>query len=202
MARYRFSIDLGAYIGARYINFTEGEGKKVIPGIFIPAGINGIEVKQDNRQEGKGNGSGFRAFLNFQQRPVNYKLIDSIKQRLVSQGEIPSAYNVPAYDVCYVLPEEKRKAIRKNLAKAVLIAHPEWKDQPDEKGTDLARAISTMMPFSIGISYLMEDQHSASPMASSNAPVAQGVAGYTPATPAPADANGSDPYAEDPDLPF
>ena len=68
MARYRFSIDIGTFIGARFLNLTLTEGGKPIPGIFIPAGINGIEIQQDTRDEGKRNASGFRAFLNFLQR--------------------------------------------------------------------------------------------------------------------------------------
>lgn len=203
MARYRFSIDIGAFIGARYINFTEGDGKPQIPGVFIPAAVNGIEVKQDARDESKANRSKFRAFLNFQQRVCNFKFIDSIKQKLMRQGDTPTLYNVPAYDVCYTLPEAKRTVIRKALVKRLLAEHPEWAGQKDEKGTDLSRAVSTLMPFNIGESYLMEEQSAAqTASASVSAPISQPTAGYTPAAPAPADSEWQPTDENGDDLPF
>ena len=97
MARYRFSIDIGTFIGARFLSLNLTEGGKSIPGIFIPAGINGIEVQTDTRDEGKRNASGIRAFLNFQQRSCNNKYIDAVKQSLQRKGEEITLYNVPAY---------------------------------------------------------------------------------------------------------
>lgn len=202
MARYRFSIDLGTFIGARYINLAQGEGKPDIPGIFIPAGINGIEVKADGRTNNP-NKSGFRAFLNMQQRSCNYKFINAVKENLIRKGDTPTLYNVPAYDVCYTLPEEKRKVIRAALKKRVIAEHPDWANQADEKGTDLARAISVLMPFQLGDSYLIEEQNSQQQSASPSAPVTQGVSGYTPAAAAPADSQWTPPEnPEDDDLPF
>ena len=180
MARYRFSVDAGQFIGARFISPTFEEGGKPVPGIFIPAGINGIEVQNDTREEGKRNASGFRAFLNFRQVLCNNKYTDSVKQGLVRRGEEITPYNVPAYQVAYSLPEAKRTKIREVLKNFILKLHKEWANQTDTQGTDLSKAISTMMPYQMGDSYLMEEQQSAAPR-NNNAPVAQGVAGYSAA---------------------
>ncbi len=187
MARYRNSQDLGVFIGARYICPTFEEGGKPIRGIFIPVDINGIEVQQDNREEGKRNASGIRAFINTQQRSCNNKYIDAVKQSLMRKGEEITLYNVPAYQICYTLPEEKRQKIRAALAKRLKLEHPEWAQQTDTQGTDLARAISMMMPFQMGDSYLMEEQSASQTPRNTSAPVAQGVAGYTSQQPDPFD---------------
>lgn len=199
MARYRNSQDLGVFIGAKYITCPNEEGKPV-RGIFIPDAINGIAVTQDNRDEGKRNSSGIRAFINTQQRFVNQKYIDSVKERLVKSGEKITAYNVPAYQICYTLPEEKRNKIRAALATKILKDHPEWTGQTDTTGTDLARAISMMMPFQMGDSYLIEDQNTQQQL-NSTAPVAQQVAGYTPQAVDLNDPNAWVPPTDD-DLPF
>lgn len=199
MARYRNSQDLGVFIGAKYITCPNEEGKPV-RGIFIPDAINGIAVTQDNREEGKRNSSGIRAFINTQQRFANQKYIDSVKERLVKSGEQITAYNVPAYQICYTLPEEKRKKIRAALATKILKEHPEWAGQTDTQGTDLARAISMMMPFQMGDSYLIEDQNTQQQL-NSTAPVAQHVAGYTPQAVAMNDPNAWAQLSDD-DLPF
>lgn len=200
MARYRFSIDAGTFIGARFLNLTLTDGGKPIPGIFIPAGINGIEVQTDNRDEGKRNPSGIRAFLNFQQRICNNKYIEAVKQSLMRKGEEITLYNVPAYQVAYTLPEEKRKPIREALKKRILAEHPEWKDQTDTQGTDLSRAISTLMPYQVGDSYLMEEQNAQQQPRNASAPVSQAVSGYSSPT-----SNDYDPFGGEQapdDLPF
>ncbi len=199
MARYRSSIDLGAFIGMRHLSLPIGDDGKPINGIFIPTGINGIDVREDNRGEGKGNQSGFRAFVNFQQRTLSNAYITSIKNRLVSKGEAVTPYNVPAWQMCYILPEERRNAIRAALKKKLLAQHPEWTAQEDVQGTDLSRAISTMMPFQMGDSYLIEEQNAQQP-SYNNAPVAQQVYGYTPVAAPPADQQWQAPA--DDDLPF
>ena len=199
MARYRNSQDLGVFIGAKYITCPNEEGKPV-RGIFIPDAFNGIAVTQDNREEGKRNSSGIRAFINTQQRFANQKYIDSVKERLVKSGEQITAYNVPAYQICYTLPEEKRNKIRAALAAKILKEHPEWAGQTDTQGTDLARAISMMMPFQMGDSYLIEDQNTQQQL-NSTAPVAQQVAGYTPQSVDLNDPNTWVPPTDD-DLPF
>ena len=94
------------------------------------------------------------------------------------KGEEITLYNVPAYQVAYTLPEEKRNKIRAALKARVIADHPEWKDQSDTQGTDLSRAISMLVPYQMGDSYLVEDQNTQQPR-NSSAPVAQGVAGYT-----------------------
>ena len=98
------------------------------------------------------------------------------------------------------LPEEKRNKIRASLAIKILKEHPEWAGQTDTTGTDLARAISMMMPFQMGDSYLIEDQNTQQQL-NSTAPVAQQVAGYTPQT---VDMNDPNAWAQpsDDDLPF
>lgn len=199
MARYRNSQDLGVFIGAKYITCPNEEGKPV-RGIFIPDAINGIVVTQDNREEGKRNSSGVRAFINTQQRFASQKYIDSVKERLVKSGEQITAYNVPAYQICYTLPELKRNKIRAALATKILKEHPEWAGQTDTQGTDLARAISMMMPFQMGDSYLIEDQNTQQQL-NSTAPVAQQVAGYTPQSVDLNDPNTWVPPTDD-DLPF
>ncbi len=198
MARYRFSIDAGAYIGARLVSIPAGEGGKPVQGIFIPTGINGIDVREDSRPEGKCNHSKIRAFLNFQQRPLVAKYLSAIRDRLVARGETVTPYNVPAWSVCYTIPEERRLQIRSALKGAVLKAHPEMAGQEDVKGTALAAEISRMMPFQMGDSWLIEErQTSASPY--TPAPPAHQVVGYTSVAAPPADAN----YAFDPDdVPF
>ena len=108
---------------------------------------------------------------------------------------------MPAYSVCYTLPEEKRAKIRAVLAKRVIAEHPELANQTDTQGTDLAKAISTLMPFQMGDSYLIEEQNAQQQPRNSSAPVAQGVTGYS--TQAPTDY--ADPFGgeEAPDdLPF
>ena len=141
MSKYRFSIDAGIFTGARYIEpefpTADGKGKVKIPGIFIPTGINGIDIKADTRDEGKRNASGFRAFLTFVHRGLSGKYIQTIRDRLTREGEQITAYNVPAYSVCYTLPEEKRAKIRAVLAKRVIAEHPELANQTDTQGTDL-----------------------------------------------------------------
>lgn len=200
MARYRFSVDAGQFIGARYLTL-DFDGKK-ISGLFVPDKINGIEVKSDNREEGKRNVSGFRAFLNFRQftgKSFN-KYIQSVKEGLMRKGEPITLHNVPAYQVAYSLPEAKRNAIRAALAKYVIAQNPELATQTDTEGTDLARAISTLMPFQMGDSYLMEDQQQAAAPVNNSAPVTQGVSGYSSAVAAPADSEWQSP--QDDDLPF
>ncbi len=200
MARYRFSIDVGAFIGARFLNLTLTEGGKPIPGIFIPAGINGIEVQTDNRDEGKRNNSGIRAYMNFQQRNPSNKYVEAVKQGLQRKGEPITLYNVPAYQVAYTLPEAKRTRIREALKKRVLAEHPEWKDQTDTQGTELSRAISMLMPYQVGDSYLIEEQQQQGAPRNASAPVSQGVTGYS----APEN-NDYDPFGEGAapdDLPF
>lgn len=200
MARYRNSQDLGVFIGAKYITCPNEEGKPV-RGIFIPDAINGIVVTQDKRGEDKRNASGIRAFINTQQCFFkNNRYIDSVKERLVKSGEQVTAYNVPAYQICYTLPEEKRNKIRAALAVKILKQHPEWAGQTDTQGTDLARAISMMMPFQMGDSYLIEDQNTQQQL-NSTAPVAQQVAGYTPQAVDMNDPNAWAPSTDD-DLPF
>ena len=182
MAKYRFSVDMGIFTGARYLepefDTPDGKSKVKIPGIFIPCAINGITVQADTRDEAKRNVSGFRAFITFVQRAVSGKYVQTIKERLTREGNAITPYNVPAYSVCYTLPEEKRVKIRAALAKRVLSEHPDWANQSDTQGTDLARAISTLMPFQMGDSYLIEEQPSQGQPRNSTAPVAQGVAGY------------------------
>lgn len=201
--RYRNSQDLGVFIGARFIAQTFTEGGPVIRGIFIPVDINGITVNQDTREEGKRNASGFRAFINTQQRYCNNRYIDAIKQKLQREGEPITAYNVPSHQICYTLPEEKRTKIRAALAKNIIKQHPEWAQQKDEdKDSDLHKAISRMMPFQMGDSYLIEEKTSQGAyQPTSTAPVAQQVSGYTPPTNDPFNSeqynNGSDD-----DLPF
>lgn len=177
MARYRFSIDLGTFLGAKFLNVALTEGGKPFPCICIPVGVNGIAVQTDTREEGKRNQSGFRAFLNFIQRSCNGKYIEAVKQSLLRRGEEVTLHNVPAYQVCYSLKEELRNNIRAMLKARVLADHPEWKDQTDTQGTDLARAISTLMPFQMGDSYLMEEQQQQP--RNTSALIAQGVAGYS-----------------------
>lgn len=200
MARYRNSQDLGVFIGARFIAPVLTEGGNPIRGIFIPTDINGIEVQQDTRDEDKRNHSGIRAFINTQQRACNNKYIEAVKQSLMRKGEAVTLHNVPAYHICYTLPEEKRTRIRASLAKRIIAEHPEWASQTDTQGADLARAISMMMPFQMGDSYLIEEPPAASAPRTSSAPVAQGVAGYAPASsPDPFD---SAFLSQDEDLPF
>ena len=201
MARYRNSQDLGVFIGAKYIELPNGEGKPAIPGIFIPAGINGIDVRQDTRDESKRNASGIRAFINTQQRSCSMKYIEAVKQGLMRKGENITLYNVPAYQICYMLPEEKRTKIRAALAKRILAEHPEWSQQTDTQGTDLSRAISMMLPFQMGDSYLVEEQNQQGAYTNTSAPVAQGITGYSAATP-PEDNSAQWSPANDDDLPF
>lgn len=181
MARYRFSIDLGIFTGARFLSLTLTEGGKPIPGIFIPAGINGIEVKNDDREESKRNPSLFRAFINLRQVFCNNKYLDAVKQSLLRKGENITLYNVPAFNVAYSLPEDRRKVIRAALAKRVIAEHPEWANQSDEKGTELAGAISRMMPFNMGDSYLIEEQAQTSATPATNAaPTATPTTSWAP----------------------
>lgn len=201
MARYRFSIDLGAFIGVRFRKIKFDENGPEVPCLCIPVGINGMAVAEDTREVGKRNPSGLRVFLNFTQRLCNNKYIDAVKQSLMRRGEEVTLYNVPAFQVCYTLKEEVRTKIRAALAKKVIADHPEWGQQSDTQGTDLSRAISTMMPFQMGDSYLVEEQSAASAPRNSNTPVSQGVAGYSEAM-----SNNYDPFGEgggnDDDLPF
>lgn len=201
MARYRNSQDLGIFIGAQFINLPRGEGQTPIPGIFIPAAINGIDVKADTREDGKRNVSGFRAFITTQQRALSGKYVEAVKQGLMRRGEPITPYNVPAYQLCYTLPEEKRVKIRAALAERLKKEHPEYAAQSDTPGTELARAVSTMMPFQMGDSYLMEEASPAAPAAPAfkAAPMAQGVSGYTPVTSFGADDTWK---PADDDLPF
>ncbi len=200
MARYRNSQDLGVFIGVRFIAPVFTEGGNPIRGVFIPTDINGIEVQQDTRDEGKRNHSGIRAFINTQQRACNNKYIEAVKQSLMRKGEAVTLFNVPAYQICYTLPEEKRTRIRTALAKRIIAEHPELASQTDTQGTDLARAISMMMPFQMGDSYLIEESSASDAPRNASAPVAQGVAGYTPASsPDPFDSAFQD---SDADLPF
>lgn len=200
MARYRFSIDLGVFLGTRLVTIPVGENGKPITGIFIPTGINGIEVVEDKRDEGKANHSKLRAFLSFMQRSYSNAFLTSCKNRLVAQGNAVTPYNVPAWQVCYSLAEEKRTNIRQALKQAVLRDHPEWSYMEDVKGNELAGAISRMMPFQIGDSYLVEEQQVGQSPSYSSAPAAHSVSGYTPVAPAQPDQQWSAPT--DQDLPF
>lgn len=200
MARYRFSIDVGTFIGARFLSLNLTEGGKSIPGIFIPAGINGIEVQTDTRDEGKRNASGIRAFLNFQQRSCNNKYIDAVKQSLQRKGEEITLYNVPAYQVAYTLPEAKRTKIREALKKRIISERSELSNQTDTQGTELARAISMLMPYQMGDSYLIEEQNAQVALRNASVPTAQGVTGWTPPEQSNYDPLGEDSLPED--LPF
>lgn len=185
MAHYRFSIDLGRFIGARFVTINNEEGKPV-NGIFIPSGINAINVLADTRDEGKRNPSGIKAFINLVMRRASNKYIDTIRQSTVGRGETVTEYNIPYYQACLSIKEEIRNKIREVLAKKVIQQHPEWNGQSDTQGTDLSRAISMMMPFTMGDCYLVEENRNTAAPANPSAPSAQSVAGYTPAA-APAE---------------
>jgi hypothetical protein len=57
------------------------------------------------------------------------------------------------------LKEEIRNRIRQVLQKLVLREQPELEGQADERGTELAKAISRLTPFDMGDAYLVEDRH-------------------------------------------
>lgn len=177
--RYRFSLDLGKLLGARFVTINNEEGKPM-PGLFIPIGINFIEVKKDERAEDKRNLSGIQAFVNFTFWQVGQRLIDAIKSKMLREGTQITTFNVPAYQVNYTLNEEKRAKQRAALAKKVLKDHPEWATQTDEdKTSDLHRAVSVMQPSDLGLAYACEPKN-ATTATPTNAPVAQTVQGYTP----------------------
>ena len=187
MAHYRFSIDLGRFIGARFVTINNEDGKAV-NGIFIPAGINAINVLSDTRDEGKRNASGIKAFVNFVMRRTSEKYISAIRQSTVGRGETVTEYNIPYYQACISIKEELRTKIRAALAQKVLAHHPEWQGQSDTQGTDLARAITMLMPFAMGDCYLVEENNGQQQQpVNRNAPQAASVQGYTPAA-APAEA--------------
>lgn len=194
--RYRSSIDIGAFLGTRHLTINV-DGKD-ITGIFIPTAINGIEVREDTRTKNQ-NPSKIRAFVNFTQRSYSSAFLSATKDRLVSRGDTPTPYNVPAWQQCYTLAEDKRNAIRAALKKRVLAEHPEWNGMEDVKGNDLAAAISRLMPYQMGDSYLIEEQ-SSHPQQYSSAPSAQQVSGYSSAAFSPSESPWSLP--EDSDLPF
>ena len=196
MARYRNTQDLGIFVGARFLNITITDGGPQIPGIFIPVGINGIDVQPDTRDEDKRNASGFRAFISTTQRNCNSSYLNAIKQNLIRKGEDITPYNVPAYQVCYTLTEERRKRIRESLCNRLKKEHPEWKDLNDERGNALSAAISRLMPYQMGDSYLIEE--TGSQQAARPAAMEPQNNGYTPqVAAAPFDA----PSDKD-DLPF
>jgi hypothetical protein len=195
MAHYRFSIDLGRFIGARYITVNNEEGKAV-NGIFIPSSINAINVLNDTRDEGKRNQSGFKAFVNFAMRRSSEKYISTIRQSTIGRGETVTEYNIPYYQACVSIKEEMRTKIRAVLAAKVLKDHPEWNGQSDTPGTDLSRAVSMLMPFAMGDCYLVEENRTQTQSVNSNVPSAASVQGYTPAA-APAE---NQPWNDD--LPF
>ena len=116
MAHYRFSIDLGRFIGARFVTINNEEGKPV-NGIFIPSGINAINVLADTRDEGKRNPSGIKAFINLVMRRASNKYIDTIRQSTVGRGETVTEYNIPYYQAWLSIKEEIRNKIREVLAK-------------------------------------------------------------------------------------
>ena len=196
------SIDLGAFLGMRHISIPLTEGGKPVEGIFIPTAINGIRVKADQRPAGKGNQSKLRAFVNFMQRTYSNAFLQTVKDNLIRKGEQVTLYNVPAYQVCYSLPEETRNIIRAALKKRILRDNPNLAGQEDVKGTELSAAISRLMPFQMGDSYLMEEQQYNSGYASPTPPQAvQQVQTFTQAAiPTPED----DPLngGEIDDLPF
>lgn len=198
MARYRFSIDAGAFLGARFISVPSPNGGKPVQGLFIPAAINGIDVRQDFRPVGKANQSGLRAFLSFTQRSVSNAYCQAVKDRLVSQGEGITPYNVPAWSVCYAIPEEKRLRIRSALKARVLADNPALSGQEDVKGTPLAAAISRLFPFQMGDSYLIEEQKPSGAPAYADT-MAPSVMDCSPVAP---QAMGEAPMPFDEDVPF
>ncbi len=195
MARYRSSIDLGAFLGVRFLNAQVGEDGSSVQGIFIPTGINGIEVKPDTRPDGKCNQSKLRAFLNFQQRSCNASYLQFIRNRIISAGETITPFNVPAWHQCYILPEEKRTKIRQALKKRILAEHPELAGQEDVRGTDLSKQISRLMPFQMGDSFLIDDS-TAAPQAAAPTPPAVTIANFStaPVTDSSADWDGDCPF--------
>lgn len=189
MAKYRTSQDLGALIGVRYVNIPNEQGQP-IPGIFIPTGINGIDVKADNRDENHRNASGINAWLNCRLDYPGNAFLQACRQRLMRENEVETPYNIPAFNVNVATSEEKRNKIREAIAKRMRMEHPEWKDLPDEKGNELAKAISRLMPYTIGQAYLVEPKN-APAQQQPFAPVTQNVSGYTPA-PVPQESNYED----------
>lgn len=199
MARYRNSQDLGVFIGARFISQVFEEGGRPVRGLFIPTDINGIDVQKDEREAARRNVSGLRAFINTQQRQPHQRYIDAIRQSVIRRGDEVTAYNVPAYQICYILPEEKRLRIRKALRARVLAQHPEWSQQSDTPGTDLSREISRMVPFQMGDSYLIPPANASQQERASSGMQAEGLASRPMAQPAAFDT--SDTVTDD-DLPF
>ena len=159
MTKYRFSVDLGKFFGAKAVTVKGDDGQTDVPGIFIPAAINGLQLTQDRRTEQKRNRSGLRCFANFVFRDPNRSYIQSVRDGLMRKGEPQSPYNIPAYTVCFSLKEEIRNRIRQVLQKLVLREQPELEGQADERGTELAKAISRLTPFDMGDAYLVEDRH-------------------------------------------
>lgn len=159
MTKYRFSVDLGKFFGAKAVTVKGDDGQTDVPGIFIPAAINGLQLTQDRRAEQKRNRSGLRCFANFVFRDPNRSYIQSVRDGLMRKGEPQSPYNIPAYTVCFSLREEIRNRIRQALQKLVLREQPELEGQADERGTELAKAISRLTPFGMGDAYLVEDRH-------------------------------------------
>lgn len=159
MTKYRFSIDLGKFFGAKAVTVKGDDGQTDVPGIFIPAAINGLQLTQDRRAEQKRNRSGLRCFANFVFRDPNRSYIQSVRDGLMRKGEPQTPYNIPAYTVCFSLREEIRNRIRQVLQKLVLREQPELEGQADERGTELAKAISRLTPFDMGDAYLVEDRH-------------------------------------------
>lgn len=202
MAKYRFSIDLGKFFGAKAVVVKGDDGQTDVPGIFIPAAINGLQVTQDGRAEQKRNRSGLRCFANFVFRDPNGIYIQSVRDGLLRKGEAQTPYNIPAYTVCFSLKEEIRTRIRQALQKLVLREQPELSGQADERGTELAKAISRLTPFDMGDAYLVEDRHlqgqSYQNPSQPQGPAVQQAQSWTPPT---GDDGGQQESWED-DLPF
>lgn len=205
MAKYRFSIDLGKFFGAKAVVVKGDDGVTDVPGIFIPAAINGLQVTQDSRAEQKRNRSGLRCFANFVFRDPNGIYIQSVRDGLLRKGEAQTPYNIPAYTVCFSLKEEIRARIRQALQKLVLREQPELAGQADERGTELSKAISRLTPFDMGDAYLVEDRHlsgqSYQNPSQSQGPAVQSAQTWTPPQTDPATGM---PYGQEvpDDLPF
>ena len=127
--------------------------------------------------------------------------MNTARERARQRGDDPNSVSVPSHKMEVSFSTDYVKCWAKRLAPSVIEQnkdrHPEWATQnPEDENTALFKAIRSRMNFRIANLYL--NQSHTSTTTAYQAPVAQGVSGYTqPVSDAPFDLP-----ADDSDLPF
>lgn len=183
MASFNGKIDLLSFKDAKLVSF-EDKGK---PRNFvcIPLDYNNIDVQENSYTHKQ------QALLSVNVWPYGDAYANTAREKARQRGDDPNSVSVPSHKMEVSFSTDYVKCWAKILAPSVIEQnkerHPEWATQnPEDENTALFKAIRSRMNFRIANLYL--NQSHTPTTTAYQAPVAQGVSGYTqPVSDAPFD---------------